>query len=344
MHTHPASHELPPEARLQNLLSGVLVTQLLAVAARLGLADHLAKGPRHHEALAADLKISATALFRLLRALASHGVFAENTAEPGVFQITPIAELLRTEVPGSQRSWAMLHGSEWLWRAVGHLPHSIRTGTPAFHDLYGTGTFQYFAREPQHGELFFAAMNQVTELILPALLTSYDFSPFRHAIDIGGGLGSLIAAVLRDQPHLKGTLYDLPYMAAPAGEYLAKQGLADRCQVVTGDFFKAVPEGGDLHLLKWIIHDWNDEQAIAILRNCRRSIQPDGRLVLVEQVIADGNVPCPSKMLDILMLLMEQGRERHEAEFAAIFEAAGFRLNRRIPLLGPWSAIEAIPI
>jgi hypothetical protein len=143
---------------------------------------------------------------------------------------------------------------------------------------------------------------------------------------------------------MKGTLYDLPYMAEPATEYFTKHGLAERCQVVTGDFFEKVPPGGDLHLLKWIIHDWNDEQSIAILSNCRRAIQPDGRLVLIEQVIADGNVPCPGKMMDILMLLMEQGRERQEAEFAALFEAAGFRLNRRIPLLGAWSAIEAIPV
>lgn len=344
MQAHHASYELPAEARLQNLLSGFLVTQMLAISARLGLADQLAKGPRHHKKLAEELEVSPAALYRLLRALASHGVFAEDTTEPGVFTMTPISELLRSEVPGSQRIWAMLHGSEWFWRSVGHMQHSIHTGSPAFQDLYGIGTFQYFAREPHHGDLFFAAMNQVTELILPALLKVYDFSPFRHAIDIGGGLGSLIAAVLRDQPHMRGTLYDLPYMAEAARSYLAGQGVLERCEIITGDFFEAVPEGGDLHLLKWIIHDWDDEQAVAILRNCRHAIQPGGRLVLVEQVIADGNVPCPSKMMDIVMLLMEQGRERHEGEFATLFQAAGFRLSQRIPLLGPWSAIEAIPI
>lgn len=344
MNTQQTPHELPPEARLQSLLSGFLVTQMLALSARLGLADRLAIRPRHHQELAEEVKVAPAALYRLLRALASQGVFAEDTAQPGVFGMTPVAELLRTEVPGSQRSWAMLHGSEWFWNSVGHMPHSIRTGGPAFQDLYGTGTFQYFAREPHQGELFFAAMNQVTELILPALLTAYSFAPFRHVIDIGGGLGSLVAAVLRNQPLMKGTLYDLPYMADPAKAYLAGQGLAERCDVVTGDFFENVPEGGDLHLLKWIIHDWNDEQAIAILRNCRSAIRPDGRLVLVEQVVADGNVPCPGKMMDIVMLLMEQGRERREDEFAAIFEAAGFRLNRCLPLLGPWSAIEATPV
>ncbi len=344
MQAHHASHELSPEARLQSLLSGFLVTQMLAISARLGLADQLAKGPRHHEKLAEELNVSPTALYRLLRALASQGIFAEHTTEPGVFTMTPIAELLRTEVPGSQRIWAMLHGSEWFWHSVGHMQHSILTGGPAFQDLYGTGTFQYFASEPHHGELFFAAMNQVTELILPALLKAYDFSPFCHAIDIGGGLGSLIAAVLRDQPHMRGTLYDLSYMAEPARVYLGGQGLAERCEVLTGDFFETVPKGGDLHLLKWIIHDWDDEQAIAILRNCRSAIQPGGRLVLVEQVVTDGNAPCPSKMMDIVMLLMEQGRERREGEFAALFQAAGFRLSRRIPLLGPWSAIEAIPV
>ncbi len=344
MSSNTPPHALPPEARLQGMLSGVLLTQMVAVAARLGLADHLADGPRHHAELAAELDISPDALYRLLRALASQEVFAESDSEPGVFESTPVADLLRTDVPGSQRSWAMLHGADWLWRAVAHMPHSIRSGGPAFQDLFGTGTFQYFAEKPEHGELFFAAMNQVTEMILPALLKGYDFSPFHHVIDIGGGLGSLVAAVLHDRPHLVGTLYDLPYMEAPAKAYLAAEGLSERCRVVTGDFFESVPEGGDLHILKWIIHDWNDEQAVNILSQCRRAIAPDGRMVLIEQVLADGNAPCPGKMMDMMMLLMEQGRERRESEFAAIFEAAGFRLNRSIPLIGPWYAIEAIPV
>ncbi len=343
MQAQSVSQPLPPEARLQGLLSGVLVTQMVAVAARLGIADLLAGGPRHHDDLAADLQVSSAALYRMLRALAGHGVFAEVTESPGVFRGTPISELLRTDIPGSQRSWAMLHGAEWLWRAVGHMPHSIRTGEPAFQDLFGTGTFDYFSTEPHHGELFFAAMNQVTEMLLPTLLDSYDFSPFHHIIDVGGGLGSLAAAVLLDQPHLKGTLYDLPYMEEPAKEYLSGHGVADRCRFISGDFFEAVPGGADLQILKWIIHDWNDEQAVKILRNCRRAIAPDGRIVLVEQVLADGNVPCHGKIMDMLMLLMEQGRERQEAEFAAILDTAGFRLNRCIPLLGPWCAIEAIP-
>lgn len=343
MSQHNETESLPPEAKLQGMLSGVLITQMVAVAARLGLADTLAKGPRHHAELATELELSSEALYRLLRALASHGVFAEDQAIPGTFHSTPVADLLRSDIPGSQRSWAMLHGAEWLWKSVGHMSHSIRTGGPAFEDLYESGTFQYFAREPEHGELFFAAMNQVTDMILPALLDAYDFSTFKHVIDVGGGLGSLLAAVLKDQPKLKGTLYDLPSMRTPAEEYLSAQGVLDRCNVVTGDFFEAVPEGGDLHIMKWIIHDWNDEQAVQILSNCRQALEPNGRVVLVEQVLADGNAPCPGKMMDIMMLLMEGGRERRQSEFAALFEAAGLRLNRCIPLLGPWSAIEAVP-
>lgn len=338
------SQALTPEASLYGLLGGALVTQMLALAARLGIADLLKDGPRHHADIAADLDVSVTALYRMLRALASHGVFAEDEISPGVFHITPVAELLLTDIQGSQRSWAMLHGADWLWRAVGHLQHSIRTGEPAFKDLFGTGTFEYFAKEPQHGELFFSAMNQVTEMLLPVLLESYDFSPFHHVIDVGGGLGSLVTAVLRRQPHIKGTLFDLPYMEEPAKEFLSMQGVGDRCRFVSGDFFESVPEGGDLHIIKWIIHDWNDEQAIEILSNCRKSIEPDGKVVLVEQVLADGNAPCHGKSMDMLMLLMEQGRERKLEEFAEIFDAAGLRLNRCIPLLGSWCAIEANPI
>lgn len=224
------------------------------------------------------------------------------------------------------------------------MPHSIQTGKPAFNDLYGTGTFQYFASEPEHGELFFSAMNQVTELILPALLATYDFTPFKHVIDVGGGLGSLLAAVLHNTPHLRGTLYDLPYMEEPAKQHLSDQGVSERSQVVTGDFFDSVPKGGDLHILKWIIHDWSDEQAVQILTNCRRAIEPEGRVLLIEQVVADSNAPCPGKMMDMIMLLMEHGRERRESEFVEIFESSGFRLSRCIPLLGPWSAIEAVPV
>lgn len=344
MEEHNVSETLPPEVALQGLLSGVLLTQMVAVAARLGIADLLVDGPRHHAEIAADLDVSPPALYRMLRSLAGHGVFAEDDANPGVFHSTPVGNLLRTDIPGSQRSWAMVHGAEWLWRAIGHMPHSIRTGGPAFPDLFGMGSFAYFSKEPQHGELFFAAMNQVTEMLLPELLKSYDFSPYRHVIDVGGGLGSLVTAVLLEHPHLKGTLYDLPYMQEPASQYLSGMGVGDRCRFVSGDFFESVPEGADLHILKWIIHDWNDEQAVQILGNCRRAIEPDGRLVLVEQVLADGNVPCHGKIMDMIMLVMEQGRERREAEYAALFAASGFRLNRCIPLLGPWCAIEAVPV
>lgn len=344
MSTKNTQQTQSPEARLHDMLSGVLLSRMVAQAAQLGLADYLADGPCHHVKLAVELSVSSDALYRLLRGLASHGVFAELESDPGVFESTPVADLLRTNHPGSQRSWAMLHDAEWMWRAVAHLPHSVQTGEPAFHDLFGMNTFRYFAEKPESGEAFFAAMNQVTETILPALLDAYDFSPFHHVIDIGGGLGSLVAAVLHNQPHLSGTLYDQPYMQEPARKYLAERGLADRCNVVSGDFFESVPEGGDLHLLKWIIHDWSDEQAVNILKNCRKAIAPEGRLLLVEQVIADGNIRCPGKMMDIMMLLMEEGRERREVEFASLFEAADFHLNRLIPLLGPWYAIEAVPV
>lgn len=334
---------ISPEARLQNMLSGALVTQMLAVAAHLKLADKMADGPRDYKMLAGELGLTSEALYRMLRALASHGVFAEDEKTPGMFHSTPVSDLLRSDAQGSQRSYAMLHGAEWLWRAVGHMPYSIRTGRPAFHDLHGTGTFQYFSSQPEHGELFFSAMNQVTEMILPALLEAYDFTQYKHVIDVGGGLGHLLATVLKEQPHLRGSLFDLPYMQEPAEQYMSRQGLAERCDILSGDFFEAVPEGADLHIMKWIIHDWNDEQAVQILNNCRRSLEPGGRVVLVEQVLADGNTPCPGKMMDMMMLVMEQGRERGEAEFAELFDAAGLRLNRCIPLLGPWSAIEAVP-
>jgi hypothetical protein len=332
------------EARLHDMLSGMLLARMIAMVAQYGIADMLADGPKHHEHLSSELGLSSSALCRVMRALSSHGVFEESSEAPGVFQHTEVSELLQDGTASSMRSFAMLHGSDWLWRSVGHMPHSASTGGPAFHDLFGSGTFQYFERNPEHGQLFFSAMNQVTEQLLPALLSACDFSRFHYMMDVGGGLGALAAAILKRYPDMRGAIFDLPFMQQPATDYIATQQLSQRCDVVSGDFFESIPEGADLHIMKWIIHDWSDEQSVKILRNCREAIAPGGRVMLVEQVVSEGNVPCPGKMMDIMMLLMEQGRERTEAEFASLFEAAGFRLSQRTPLMGAWSVLEAEPV
>lgn len=336
--------ERAPEEHLQELINGAVISKSLSVAARLGVADRLAEGPRHFEALAGDVGAEPMALYRILRALASRGVFFEQGEESGVFELSSSANLLRSDIAGSRREFAAMHGAPWMWDAIGYAHRTVENGAPAFRDRYEMGIFEYFQEVPEEGAEFYEGMRQVTERLLPAVLDAYDFSTYTHVMDIGGGLGNLLAALLQAYPHLQGTLFDLPARTDEARTFLDGQEVGDRCAVMGGDFFEAIPEGADLHVLKWIIHDWSDEQAGTILRNCRRAIAPGGRLLLVEQVLPAANQPSWAQVLDIIMMLMEGGRERTESEFARLFRDAGFRLSRCVPLEGPWCLIEGEPI
>ncbi len=328
---------LPPQALLHQKITGALVTQMLAVAARLNIADLLKERPRTAREIADVHRLSSEAIYRVLRVLAAEGIFEEDP--DGHFHLTAIGELLCEDTPGSLKMYAMLSGAEWYWKAMGNTMYSVETGEPVFPHLFGTDTFDYFNKHEEHGRVFYGTMTQLTQELVPQLLEQYDFSPFKKVVDVGAGHGSLVAAVLGKYPDIQGTLFDLPIVLKHADEFLNNAGVADRCELVGGDFFESVP-AGDMYMMKFIIHDWNDEQCRTILRNCRKNIAENGKLMVIENVLKPRNQPCPGKLMDMNMLLMEGGRERTEEEFASLFQDSGFRLERIIPLIGSMCAVE----
>lgn len=322
---------------MNQMLTGYWSTQMLYVAAKLGIADLLVAGPRSVDDLAQATQSQAPALYRLLRALASLGIFADDGS--GRFQLTPLAECLRSDAPGSQRALAIMSGEEH-YHAWGELLYSVQTGKNAFEKLYGLPVFEFLSKNPEQARVFDAAMVGVHGRETAAMTDAYDFSDVGVLADIGGGNGSLLTTVLQRYPALHGILYDLPGVTARAASQLQAAGLADRCRVVGGNFFESVPAGADVYLMRHIIHDWDDEQATQILRNIQQVIRGDGRLLVIEGVIPPGNAPCFGKLLDLTMLTIPGGRERTAEEYQGLLQAGGFRLTRIIPTQAEVSIIE----
>ena len=324
------------------LVTGHWVTQALFVAAKLGIADLLAIGPRTPADLAEAAGANGQTLYRLLRALASEGVFAEDGE--GRFGLTPLAECLRTDVPGSVRSWVLVMGE-----AVGYLPcadllHSVKTGETAFLRTFGVPFFDYLGQHAGVGRLFDESMTSFSVPEVDALVKGYDFSGIGTLVDVAGGYGTLLAAVLKANPGMKGVLADVPAVIAGSRDNFAAAGLSDRCSVEPIDFFESVPAGGDAYLMKHIIHDWDDARAITILKNCRKAMGNRGKLLLAETVMRPGNDPEFAKWLDICMLIYPGGCERTESEYRDLLEASGFRLTRIVPTTSPLSVVEAAPV
>jgi predicted O-methyltransferase YrrM len=330
---------------LSQLLRGSLVTQLIAVAATLGIADLLQAGERSSADLAAHVGADPEALYRVLRALASLGIFAET--EPGSFTLTPLAEPLQSDVPGSLRGSAMVYGQRWFWQPCGELLHSVRTGQSAFEYVHNQPLFAYLAQDDAAAASFNTHQTNMTRLDVGAMLDAYDFAPFTTIVDVGGGHGALTAAIAQACPQTHVILFDQATVVAGAPARLQAAGVEERCMLVAGDFFESVPAGGDAYVLKDIIHDWDEESALAILRNCRQAMTQQasrsGCLLIIEKVIPPGNAPFAGKLTDITMLLIAGGRERSAAEYQALLEQAGFTLRRIVPTRSPASIIEAVP-
>ncbi|MGH2354048.1 MAG: methyltransferase [Chloroflexota bacterium] len=326
---------------LAGLIGGYRSTQMLFAAAQLGIADRLADGPLQSRALAGMVGADEAALRRLLRGLVNVGVLTEDAG--GRFGLTPVGAALRTDVPGSQHAWAIWEGG-MSYQAWGALLYSVQTGRAAFDHVFGRPFFAHFAAHPEAGDGFNRAMAGYSAAIATAVAQGYDFSPFRTVVDVGGGHGTLLAAVLRAYPHLTGVHSDLPSVAAGAEPWLAAAGVAGRCRIVSGDFFAAVPGGGDVYLLGHIVHDWDDAQAVRILRNCRTAMAGHGRLLIVEkhmpEPMTEGAVPPGT---DVNMLVLTGGRERTDAEYRALLAAAGWRLERVMPTRSMASILEASP-
>jgi SAM-dependent methyltransferase len=327
-------------ATLLRMMTGYWVSQAIYVAAKLGLADRLADGPASVEALAEATESHAPSLYRVLRALASVGVFTETS--PRHFALTPLAAPLRTGTPDSLRALAIIYNED-CYRAWGALLHSVRTGQPAFDDVFGMPPFPYYAQHPEADRILNEGLVDYTNRVAGAVVAAYDFSPFGTIVDVGGGYGTLLAAILQRNPATRGILFDQPHVIAGAEGLLTEAGVADRCTRVAGDFFRAVPAGGDAYLLSQILHDWDDERSVAILRECRRAMPERGKLLVVEIALPSGEQPSFGKWLDLHMLAMTGGRERTAAEYDALFRSAGLALARVIPTPAGPSVIEAVP-
>ncbi len=330
----------PLPAVLLQMITGCWVSQIIHVAAKLGIADLLSDGAKSSAELAKSTGVDADALYRMLRALASLGIFAER--DPGFFELTPLAEYLRTGAPGSLRAAAIMFGEDWHYRPWGNLLHSVKTGQTAFSHIFGEEVFPYLAWNEEAAKIFNEAMTGGASADIAAITAAYDFSGIGRVVDIGGGHGSLIAAVLKANPSIRGTLFDQPAVVAGAQRLLEAEGVAARCEIVGGDFFESVPSGGDVYTLKYIIHDWDDDRALRILRNLHRAMGAKSRILLIENVIAPGNEPSFGKLVDIEMLVMAGGRERTAQEFRALYAAAGFELTNIIPTQSALSLVEGV--
>ncbi len=324
-------------AVMMRLLSGFRVTQLLALAANLGIADLLADGPQTAEELARATATQPDALYRALRALAGVGVFAELDGRR--FTLTPLAELLQTTHSDSLRAQVLFQSAE-QYRAWADLRHSVTTGAPAFDHVYGAPHFDYLTMHPASSEAFNQAMRVVSRQVAAAVVEAYDFTQADRVVDVGGGQGTLLAAMLRANPALHGALFDLPHVVAGAEPVLRAVGVADRCEIVGGDFFTMAPPEGDLITLHHILHDWDDERSVMILRACAQALRPQAKILVIEAVITPGANAMPTLFLDMNMMVMNGGRERTAAEFERLFTAAGLRLTRIIPLRAEASIIE----
>jgi SAM-dependent methyltransferase len=327
-----------------NLLNGMWAARAIQTAAQLGIADLLVDGPRRVNELAEATGTHAPSLYRLLRALASLAIFTEMAS--GTFAQTELSETLRSGHAGSVRAMALMMGGVWEWNTWRELDYSVRTGQPAFDHVYGMDLWHYYRNEnPQAGKIFNEAMSDVSNVVCAVVPRFYDFSPFHTIIDVGGGRGTLLTALLNAFPHLRGLVFDLPHVIEQAREQIAVAHLTGRCTVLGGDFFETVPSGADACLLKSVLHDWDDENCIRILKNCRRALQPGGRLLVIDAVIGDEKSNGTfAKLLDVQMLIEQRGRERTAGEFQALLAAAGFSLNRVIRLPTIQDLVEAVPI
>lgn len=322
-------------------ITGFWTSRAVYIAAKLGIADLLESGPKTAAELAEATNTDASSLYRIMRALTSAGVFKRESDNR--FALTPLSETLRTGVPGSVRWFIISELGQEHYPAWGNLMHSVKTGEIAFDNQFGKDIWRYFAENPEDAAVFNDSMSVMTTAVNEAIASVYDFSQFGKVIDIGGGHGGLITSILSKNPQTNGVLFDAPVVIEGARPKLESAGVSDRCETVGGDFFEAVPEGGDAYIMKWIIHDWEDQKAITILKNCRKHLQPNGRLIIVDCVVPEHDEPDFSKTFDLNMMVMTGGKERTAAEFEQLLSAAGLKLLKVIHTDMPTCLVEAQP-
>ena len=331
---------VPPPVQLMQMLFGFAASRAIGVAAELHIADLLQHGPKTAEELAAQTHTHARSLYRVLRACASISVFSED--EERRFSLTPLAEPLLSDVPGSLRAFAEMITTDWQYQTWAELTYSVKTGKPSFDKVHGMSSFDYFWSHEREGKQFNDAMTSNSAFSSVAVVNAYDFSAISTLVDVGGGHGFLLASILEKYPGVKGVLYDTQAVITEAEKLLTEHGVAERCERTGGNFFESVPTGGDAYIMKHIIHDWNDEQCITILKNCRSAMKEGGKVLIVEMIVPEGNEPSPAKFLDLQMLQYLPGCERTEKEYKELLGKAGFELARIVPTRSPFSIIEGV--
>jgi O-methyltransferase/methyltransferase family protein len=334
--------ETPAPVQMLQIISGFWISRGVYVIAKSGIPDLLKSGPKTAEELASATKTHAPSLFRILRALVSVGVL--SSADGKHFAQTPLSETLVTDAPGSLRWFAVSELGQEHYPAWGNLMHSVKTGEIAFDNFFGMDIWKYFNQNPEDAAVFNDSMSAMTATTNEAITSLYDFSGFGTIVDVGGGHGALLSSILQKNPKARGVLFDAAEVLEGARPKIEAKGLGDRCETVAGDFFKAVPAGGDAYIMKWIIHDWDEEKATTILRNCRKRMEENGKLILVDCVVPETNEPHFSKFIDLNMLVMTGGKERTAKEFEQLLAGAEFKLTRIIPTDLPFSIIEAQPV
>jgi hypothetical protein len=329
------------------LITSYMQTRVVHMAAELGVADHLADRPATADEVAQEIQAHAPSLYRLLRALVAIGLVEQLDAQR--FGLTPMGAHLRSNVPGSLRNFARMFGGRRAWQSWGEFLHCIKTGESATSYVDGMGSYEYFAAHPEQAIIFNEAMAENTRRMVDALIAKYDFSGFSTVIDVGGGSGALLAAIVAATPGIRGVVFDLPSGIAEAPGTMRAMGVGDRCDVVAGDFFREVPKGADAYILKNVIHNWNDDASVAILKSCRTAMHKESKLLLMERVLPEIMQGSPQEerlaMFDMNMMVMAGGRERTEQEYALLFGAGGLALRQIKPLLSlDFCLIEAGPV
>lgn len=335
---------IPPQAILLDYLCGMMKTQAIHHATRLGIAELVKDGPRSVSELAEATQTHAPSLTRLLRALESIGIFAE--VEPDYFAQTPLSALLQPGVPGSMHHIALLHGDQWQWHVWEGLDYTLQTGQPTFNRLFGADLFQYFTQHnPQSAKIFNDSMTGFSEQVnMPIATANYDFSAIDTLVDIGGGMGTQLMTLLNVHPAIrKGILFDRPPVIAQAQAAVTASGLGERCELIAGNFFEGIPQGADAYFMKQIIKDWSDEQCVQLLTRCRQAMRHDGRVLVAEVVLLPGRGTSIQKFIDLQLMILSPGQERTESQYRNIFEAAGFTLAKIVPTASPYSILEGIP-
>jgi len=331
---------LPPHVQLIQMGRAHIVSRTVYAAAKLGLADHLAAGPKSAAELAGDVRVHAPSLHRLMRTLASLGILTERAEQR--FALTNLGEALKTGAPGSARSSVISSGSPWALSGWDNVVYSIETGKTGFEKAQGIPFFDYLAQHPEAASLFSEMMVGLHNQEPPAVAAAYDFSIFKTIADVGGATGNMLAAVLAHHGGPRGILFDRPHVVRDAPALLEAKGVSDRVTIEPGDFFTSVPTGADAYILSHIIHDWDEDQCLTILGHVRKAMNRAGRLLIVEMVLPPGDTPHPGKILDITMLVQMGGQERTEAEYASLLSKAGLRLTQVVPTGSAASIVEAV--